>query len=65
MYDWTEGDLCIRCNETPIFDARLPYCSECRKKLEDETARRIADRKNTIGKKRIKMKIGTLKHKFR
>ena len=64
MDNWQEGDLCLRCKVQPIFDARMPLCSKCRKVIEEETAKRVADRKNRKGKKRIKMKIGMLKHKY-
>lgn len=64
MDNWQEGDLCLRCKVTPILDAKMPLCSKCRANLEAETLKRVADRKNTKGKKRIKMKIGMLKHKF-
>lgn len=46
-----EGELCHRCKTTPILDKRLPFCSECRKILEKETAEGVKDRNSTEGKK--------------
>jgi hypothetical protein len=63
--NWEVGDLCLRCKVTPILDPKLPLCSKCREFLEAETARRVADRKNTTNKKRIRVNTKNLKHLFK
>jgi hypothetical protein len=36
MKEPQKGDMCLRCKSVPILDERMPYCSGCRKILQDE-----------------------------
>jgi hypothetical protein len=52
MKEVNEGDLCHRCQLTPILDPRIPFCSECRSILEKETADGVRERKSEDGVKK-------------
>jgi len=45
MKEPQKGDLCLRCQAVPIMDERMPYCSGCRKILQDEVDEAVRDRK--------------------
>lgn len=53
MKETQQGDLCLRCKVVPILDERMPFCSGCRKILQDETGEGVRERKNVGVKKGV------------
>jgi hypothetical protein len=64
MEDFKEGDLCHRCKSTPILDARMPFCSGCRKILQKETVDTLMQGKDPR-KRRFRITIPALKGKYK